>query len=105
MNFSKVWLNVYVIKILWLTGLQVCNGTTNGTHVECWTPALRSEPPGDKSDTGNISIVMDGRSDLWRRRFDYHPDVVFRSQDNELVLKPGTTEVSLRVSLHLIYEP
>ncbi|XP_029007683.1 macrophage-stimulating protein receptor-like [Betta splendens] len=77
---------------------QVCNGTVNATHAECLAPAFQEEMPEDKSDAGNISIHMDGKRDLWTRRFDYHPDAViipFESDDNELVLKLGDTEVSM----------
>uniref|UniRef100_A0A3Q3SJ75 Macrophage-stimulating protein receptor n=1 Tax=Mastacembelus armatus TaxID=205130 RepID=A0A3Q3SJ75_9TELE len=77
---------------------QVCNGTTNGTHLECWTPAFQEEIPDEKSDSGEIFIRMDGSSDLWKRRFDYHPDatvIPFENEDKELFLKPGDTEVSM----------
>ncbi|XP_040891054.1 macrophage-stimulating protein receptor-like isoform X2 [Toxotes jaculatrix] len=80
---------------------QVCNGTVNDTHMECWTPAFQEEMPEEKSDTGEIFIHMDGKRDLWKRRFDYHPDarvIPFESDDNELLLKPGETEVSLHHS-------
>lgn len=75
----------------------------NATHMECLAPAFQEEMTEEKSDTGNISIHMDGKSDLWKRRFDYHPDakvIPFESDDNELLLKPGDTEVSLHVCLH-----
>uniref|UniRef100_A0A3Q1JWZ8 receptor protein-tyrosine kinase n=1 Tax=Anabas testudineus TaxID=64144 RepID=A0A3Q1JWZ8_ANATE len=77
---------------------QVCNGSINATHMECLAPAFQEEMSEEKSDAGNISIHMDGKSDLWKRRFDYHPDAIvipFESDDNELLLKPGDTEVSL----------
>ncbi|XP_022602424.1 macrophage-stimulating protein receptor-like isoform X1 [Seriola dumerili] len=80
---------------------QVCNGTANATHMECWTPAFQEEMPQEKSDTGQIFIHMDGGRDLWKRRFDYHPDakvIPFENDDNELPLKPGDTEVSLHHS-------
>ncbi|XP_044072501.1 macrophage-stimulating protein receptor-like [Siniperca chuatsi] len=80
---------------------QVCKGTTNATHMECWAPAFPEEMPEDKSDTGDIFIHMDGKNNLWKRRFDYHPDVKiipFENDDNVLLLKPGETEVSLHHS-------
>lgn len=78
---------------------RVCNSTSNATHMECWAPA--EEMPEEKSDTGEIFIHMDGKKDLWKRRFDYHPDVKvipFENDDNLLLLKPGETEVSLHHS-------
>ncbi|XP_070815962.1 macrophage-stimulating protein receptor-like isoform X1 [Chaetodon trifascialis] len=80
---------------------QVCNGTTNGTHMECSAPAFPEEMPEEKSDFGEIFIDMDGKSNLWKGRFDYHPDVKvipFENDDNLLLLKPGETEVSLHHS-------
>uniref|UniRef100_UPI0037E927ED macrophage-stimulating protein receptor-like n=1 Tax=Semicossyphus pulcher TaxID=241346 RepID=UPI0037E927ED len=77
---------------------QVCSGTKNATHMECWAPAFPEEMPEDKSDTGEIFILMDGKRDIWTGRFDYHPDVKvipFENEDNLLPLKPGDTEVSL----------
>lgn len=74
----------------------------NATHIECWTPAFQEEMPEEKSDTGNLSIHMDGKSDLWKGRFAYHPDAIvipFENDDKELLLKPGDTEVSLHVCL------
>lgn len=83
--------------------LKVCNGTTNATHLECWAPAFPEEMPEEKSVTGEIFIDMDGKSNLWKRRFDYHPIVKiipFENDDNILLLKPGETEVSLHVRLY-----
>lgn len=80
---------------------QVCNGSTNSTHMECWAPAFREEMPEEKSEQGNISIHIDGKNNLFRRRFDYHPDakvIPFENDDNVLLLKPGETEVSLHHS-------
>ncbi|XP_068450311.1 macrophage-stimulating protein receptor [Clinocottus analis] len=77
---------------------RVCSGTSNATYMECLAPAFPEEMPEEKSDTGVISIHMDGRRDLWTRRFDYHPDaniIPFENDENELPLKPGQTEVSL----------
>ncbi|XP_035517889.1 macrophage-stimulating protein receptor-like isoform X1 [Morone saxatilis] len=80
---------------------QICTGTANATHMECSAPAFPEEMPEEKSDTGEISIHMDGKNDLWKRRFDYYPDVKvipFENDDNLLLLKPGETEVSLHHS-------
>ncbi|KAG8007734.1 Hepatocyte growth factor receptor [Nibea albiflora] len=77
---------------------QACNGTRNATYMECWTPAFPEEMPDEKTDTGEISIHMDGKNNLWKRRFDYHPDIKvipFENDDRLLLLKPGETEVSL----------
>ncbi|XP_060898987.1 macrophage-stimulating protein receptor-like [Labrus mixtus] len=77
---------------------QVCNGTKNATHMECWAPAFPKEMPEDKSDTGVIFIHMDGERQIWRSGFNYHPDIKvipFEHDDNLLPLKPGDTEVSL----------
>ncbi|XP_069000968.1 macrophage-stimulating protein receptor-like [Embiotoca jacksoni] len=77
---------------------QVCSGTINTTHMECWTPAFPEEMPEEKSYTGEISIHIEGKRNLWKRRFDYHPDakvIPFENDDNVLLLKPGDTEVSL----------
>lgn len=68
--------------------------------MECWTPAFQEELSEEKSDMGEISIHMDGKHGLWRRRFDYHPNakvIPFENDENELLLKPGETEVSLHV--------
>uniref|UniRef100_A0A3P8SVI1 Macrophage-stimulating protein receptor n=1 Tax=Amphiprion percula TaxID=161767 RepID=A0A3P8SVI1_AMPPE len=80
---------------------QVCNGTTNTTHMECWAPAFPEETPEEKSEPGVISIHIDGKNNLFKRRFDYHPDakvIPFENDDNILLLKPGDTEVSLHHS-------
>ncbi|XP_070758264.1 macrophage-stimulating protein receptor-like [Enoplosus armatus] len=80
---------------------QVCNGTTNATHMECWAPAFPEEMPEDKSVSGEIFIHMDGKRNLWKGRLDYHPDVKiipFETDDHVLLLKPGDTEVSLHHS-------
>lgn len=88
---------------------KVCSGTTNATinatHRECWVPAFPEEMPEEKSDTGEIFIHMDGRSNLYKTRFDYHPDakiIPFENEAKELPLKPGETEVSLHVRLHTL---
>lgn len=86
-----------------LPSLEVCKGTKNATHMECWAPAFQEELLEDKSETGEISIHMDGKDNLWKRRFDYHPDpkvIPFENDDRRLLLKPGDTEVSLHVCLH-----
>ncbi|XP_063767768.1 macrophage-stimulating protein receptor-like isoform X2 [Eleginops maclovinus] len=77
---------------------QVCNGTANSTYLECWVPAFREEMPEEKSDIGEIFIHMDGKRNLWKKRFDYHHDakiIPFENDDNELPIKNGETEVSL----------
>lgn len=84
---------------------KVCNGTRNATYMECWAPAFPEEMPGEKSETGEISIHMDGKSNLWKGRFDYHHDVKiipFENDAKEHRMKPGETEVSLHVSLHTL---
>ncbi|XP_061779596.1 macrophage-stimulating protein receptor-like [Nerophis lumbriciformis] len=76
-----------------------CNGTRNATHMECFAPVLLPyDMLEDTSDTGEIFIHMDGKRNLWRRRFDYYPDakvIPFENDDNMLLLKPGENEVSL----------
>ncbi|XP_034440841.1 macrophage-stimulating protein receptor-like isoform X1 [Hippoglossus hippoglossus] len=77
---------------------QVCQGTANATHMECWAPALEEEMPEEKSEIGVIIIHMDGKKNLWKSRFDYHTDakvIPFENDDRKLLLKPGETEVSL----------
>ncbi|XP_075996998.1 macrophage-stimulating protein receptor-like isoform X2 [Genypterus blacodes] len=76
---------------------QNCNGTTDGTRMVCLAPAF-PEDIEEKSDTGQIFIDMDGGRELWKKRFDYHPDakvIPFENEDRVLALKPGDTEVSL----------
>lgn len=73
--------------------------------MECSAPAFPEEMPEEKSDNGEIFIHMDGKSNLWKRRFDYYPDVKvipFENEDKLLLLKPGETEVSLHVCLHTL---
>lgn len=73
--------------------------------MECWTPAFPEEMPDEKTDTGEISIYMDGKNNLWKRPFHYHPDIKvipFENDDRLLLLKPGETEVSLHVCMHLL---
>ncbi|CAJ1050607.1 macrophage-stimulating protein receptor-like [Xyrichtys novacula] len=80
---------------------RVCSGTKNATHMVCWAPAFPEEMPEDKSETGEISIHMDGKRIFLRKRFDYHPNVKvipFENDDHLLPLKPGETEVSLHHS-------
>lgn len=77
---------------------QVCSGTKNATHMECWAPAFTEEMPEEKSSSGDIYIHMDGKERIWKSRFDYHPDVKiipFEHDGNLLPLRPGDTEVSL----------
>uniref|UniRef100_A0A3P8UKG0 Macrophage-stimulating protein receptor n=1 Tax=Cynoglossus semilaevis TaxID=244447 RepID=A0A3P8UKG0_CYNSE len=74
-----------------------CSGSRNATHMECWAPAFEEE----KSDSGEISIHMDGRNNLWKKRFDYYPDanvIPFENDERKLLLKTGETEVSLHHS-------
>ncbi|XP_072308567.1 macrophage-stimulating protein receptor-like isoform X2 [Eucyclogobius newberryi] len=77
---------------------QVCSGPVNASHMECSAPVFPEDLVQDKSDSGRLSIHMDGKSDLWSGRFDYHPDakvIPFENDDKVLLLKPGETEVSL----------
>lgn len=56
--------------------------------------------PDEKSDTGEISIHMDEKSNLWKSRFTYHANVTvfpIENEDKILLLKPGENEVSLHV--------
>lgn len=88
--------------ILYTISPQVCNSTTNATHMECWAPSFPEEMPEEKSVSGQIFIHMDGKSDIWESRFDYHANVKiipFENEDKILLLKPGETEVSLHVRL------
>lgn len=99
-------LPVTIVVISYTVSLQLCNGTANATHMECWTPAFPEEMADEKSDTGQIFIHMDGQSHIWESRFDYHPNVKiipFENEDKLLVLKPGETEVSLHVCLQIFY--
>nr|XP_040060403.1 macrophage-stimulating protein receptor-like isoform X1 [Gasterosteus aculeatus aculeatus] len=80
---------------------RICSGTSNATHLECWAPTFPEELPEEKSDTGSLSISMDGKRNLWKKHFEYHPNaqiIPFENDDNELLLKPGETEVSLHHS-------
>ncbi|XP_038128909.1 macrophage-stimulating protein receptor-like [Cyprinodon tularosa] len=75
---------------------QVCNGSRNATHLECWTPAFSAEV--QEVNHGYISIQIDGKEDLFREKFVYHADakvIPFEHDDNILRLKPGDDEVSL----------
>ncbi|XP_068568289.1 LOW QUALITY PROTEIN: macrophage-stimulating protein receptor-like [Cebidichthys violaceus] len=77
---------------------QVCREPSNATYMECWAPAFPEEMPEEKSDVGDILIHMDGKRNLWKRRFDYYPDaktIPIENDNNEFILKPGETEVSL----------
>ncbi|MEQ2259071.1 hypothetical protein XENORESO_006343 [Xenotaenia resolanae] len=77
---------------------QVCNGSRNATHLECWTPAFSAEMQEDKFNGGTISIHIDGKNDLYSTKFIYHVDakvIPFEYDDNILFLKPGDDEVSL----------
>ncbi|XP_057702859.1 macrophage-stimulating protein receptor isoform X2 [Corythoichthys intestinalis] len=75
-----------------------CNSTGNATHMICQAPVFLLDMSEERSDVGELSIHMDSMRDVWRRRFDYHPDakvIPFENEDNVLILKPGQTEVSL----------
>ncbi|XP_033821881.1 macrophage-stimulating protein receptor-like isoform X2 [Periophthalmus magnuspinnatus] len=77
---------------------QVCSGPVNASHMECMAPAFPEDLVQEKSYSGLLSVHMDGKSQLWSGRFDYHPDakvIPFESDDHVLQLKPGDTEVSL----------
>lgn len=102
-TFRVVLISKYLFYLL--TSFEVCNGTPSATHMECWTPVFQEEMPEEKSDIGELCIHMDGGSNLWKKRFDYHPDplvIPFENDDNILLLKPGETEVSLHVCLHTL---
>lgn len=79
----------------------VCKGVGNATLMECRAPGFSEDLLDlleEKSDSGGISIQMDGKRNLWKGRFDYHPDatvIPFEHDDHVLLLKPGETEVSL----------
>lgn len=93
--------------ILYTISPQVCNSTTNATHMECWAPAFPEEMPEEKSVAGEIFIRMDGKSQVWKSRFDYHANVKvipFENEDKILLLKPGETEVSLHVRLDTLHQ-
>uniref|UniRef100_A0A667WYS1 receptor protein-tyrosine kinase n=1 Tax=Myripristis murdjan TaxID=586833 RepID=A0A667WYS1_9TELE len=77
---------------------HICTGKVNATHMECMAPAFPADISEEKSDTGQISIEMDGTLMLWRGRLDYHPDakaIPFENDGNVLELSPGQNEVSL----------
>ena len=70
--------------------------------MECWAPAYPEKMLEEKVDMGEISVHIDGKRELWKKRFDYHPDakvIPFEHEDKILPLKPGETEVSLHVCL------
>uniref|UniRef100_A0A3Q3PZZ5 Macrophage-stimulating protein receptor n=1 Tax=Monopterus albus TaxID=43700 RepID=A0A3Q3PZZ5_MONAL len=97
-NLDSAHNTVKYIKIFEHINWTVCNGTNNGTHMECWAPAFQEEMPEDHPGMGRIVIHIDGKHDLWTKRFDYHPDatvIPFEYDDNVLVLKRGDTNVSL----------
>ncbi|XP_041836217.1 macrophage-stimulating protein receptor-like [Melanotaenia boesemani] len=79
---------------------QICDGTRNSTHMQCWAPAFPKEMPEEKFGeyVGEITFHMDGKSGLLKKRFNYHRDgdvIPFEHDDKVLLLKPGDTEVSL----------
>ncbi|KAM8917498.1 macrophage-stimulating protein receptor-like isoform 2-T2 [Spinachia spinachia] len=92
----------YTFQNLKMKSLQrICSGTSNGTYLECRAPTFPEQLLAEKSGTGNISIYMDGKHNLWNKRFAYHPEakvIPFENDDNKLYLKPGETEVSLHHS-------
>ncbi|XP_020789740.2 macrophage-stimulating protein receptor isoform X2 [Boleophthalmus pectinirostris] len=77
---------------------QVCSGPVNASHMECRAPAFPEELVQEKSNSGHLSIHMDGKNELWSGPFDYHPDakvIPFEYDDHVLKLRPDDTEVSL----------
>lgn len=77
---------------------QVCNGSGNATHLECWAPALSAAVSEDKFNVGILSIHIDGKNNLYWTKFVYHADakvIPIEKENNILVLKPGDDEVSL----------
>ncbi|KAM9859691.1 macrophage-stimulating protein receptor-like isoform 2-T2 [Aulostomus maculatus] len=80
---------------------QVCSSPGNATHMECQAPVVPYDISEEKLGTGEVSIHMDGKRELFRGQFVYHPDatvIPFESDDNVLRLKPGETEVALHHS-------
>ncbi|KAK7916548.1 hypothetical protein WMY93_012309 [Mugilogobius chulae] len=77
---------------------EVCSGSVNSSHMECSAPVFPGDLVQDKAYSGRLSVHMDGKSNLWSGKFDYHPDakvIPFENDDHVLLLKPGDTEVSL----------
>ncbi|XP_059185829.1 macrophage-stimulating protein receptor-like isoform X2 [Centropristis striata] len=75
---------------------RVCSSTRNATYMECSAPAFPEELPVDRR-VGKMFIHMDGKR-FSNGTFIYHPDAKifpFESENQELLLKPGETEVSL----------
>lgn len=75
---------------------QVCSGTANATHMECFAPVF----PRNETDKGSINVSMDGAINLVTKNFEYQPDASitpFEYEGNVLSLSPGQTEVSLHV--------
>lgn len=78
---------------------QVCNGSMNATHMECWAPVFPEEMP-DEKETGQIFIHMEDQRKVWNSSFEYHGNIKIFSFDDEdkiLLLRPGENEVSLHV--------
>lgn len=75
---------------------KMCSGPVNASHMECSAPVFPEDLVRYKSDSGTLSVHMDGKS-VWSGRFDYHPNakVIPFETDRVLLLKPGDTEVSL----------
>lgn len=77
---------------------QACTGPINASYMECSAPVFPKDVLQQKSDSGILSVHMDGKTNLWSGQFDYHPNakvIPFETDDHVLQLKPGDTEVSL----------
>ncbi|XP_041944494.1 macrophage-stimulating protein receptor [Alosa sapidissima] len=71
-----------------------CLGKAQPTQMECVTP----EFPHDESESGELTLDMDGARGLWRGDFHYHPygsPIPFETEGHILRLYPGLDEVSL----------
>lgn len=78
---------------------QACNGSTNGTHTECWAPAFPREML-DEKEMGQIFIYVEDQRQVWNSPFEYHCNVEvidFENEEKILLLRPGENEVSLHV--------
>lgn len=78
---------------------QVCNGSANATHMECWAPAFPEEMP-DEKETGQIFVHMEDQRKVWNSSFEYHANFKvfpFGNEDKILLLRPGENKVSLHV--------
>lgn len=84
---------------------QVCNGSMNATHMECWAPVFPGEMSEEK-ETGQIFIHMEDQRKVWNSPFEYHGNIKvfpFENDDKILLLKPGENEVSLHVCEHTLH--